>query len=110
MRKDEITIKLVGNLKNSYGTKENNGIIKLNFTKNLRISDILSKINIPKEYIALIIINKKISNAESEVKASDKIDSMASNSRRFDGRVEKKHEIFKHIPRRKELVTSNGNF
>jgi molybdopterin converting factor small subunit len=71
--KMNITLELKSGLKKYIKKPTNNNIIELNLKDNSRISDVVNQLSIPKEYIALVTINKKTSNLNSGLKDNDKV-------------------------------------
>lgn len=68
-----ITLELIGRLKDFNHQSSHNKNIKLSLKSNSKVSDIVNQLVIPKEYIALVIVNKKVSGLDFELKDEDKV-------------------------------------
>ena len=69
----EIDIKKMGNITRIDKKFPNNKNIKLEMKENSTVADVLKELEIPKNYITLIIINNKISSINSKLQNKDKI-------------------------------------
>jgi hypothetical protein len=68
-----ITLELKGGLERYIKKLTTGNTIELDIKNNSKISHVVSQLNIPKEYIALVTINKKVSSLNSEFNENDKI-------------------------------------
>lgn len=73
MANKKITIEFKGNLSRFLAENLNKKVLKIDLISKSKVSDILKKTSIPKEYIALITINGSVSSINSELKDADKI-------------------------------------
>jgi len=68
-----IVLELKGKLKEFWYQPGSTNNIKLYLKSNSKVSDIVNQLNITKEYIALVIVNKKVSDLNSELQDGDKV-------------------------------------
>ena len=68
-----IKLELAGSLKKFIKSPDNGSKINLNVENNSKVSDIVNQLNITKEYIALVTVNKKVSDFNSKLKDGDRV-------------------------------------
>jgi len=69
----DIKLELRGGLKSFNKLPDNSKIMKLNLRSKSTISDCANQLSIPKEQIVLIIVNKKVSNFDFELRDGDRV-------------------------------------
>jgi molybdopterin converting factor small subunit len=69
----DIILKLMGGLKKYNHQTDNNKNIELYLDSDSKVSDIVNQLNITKEYIALVTVNKKVSDLNYKLKDGDKV-------------------------------------
>ena len=68
-----IVLELKGKLKEFWYQPDGAKNIKLYLKSNSKILDLINQLNVTKEYIALVTVNKKVSDFNSELKDGDKV-------------------------------------